>query len=360
MSTLLDYAAKGTQVFLSSMKGRFFSPNIPGNAEEICREVVKRCWNGRYFQTSTMNFPEFWARDFGWCTQSLMKLGYQKEVQQTLRYALNRYKKYHTITTTISPRGRPFDVFQPAIDSLPWLIHSIKMSRFPYGAFKPFLNQQIKLFFTKFIDPKTGLVKADAEASSIKDFAVRKSSCYSNCMVALLAKRLSETRFYNPFSKYDYPTIIKQHFWNGRYFYDDLDKKSYVAGDANIFPFALGIIGDKEMITSAIQQVHESKLDLPFPLKYTSSREGVKFTWQELFFKDYESNAIWTHMGLLYIKLVSHLDKVKAEGYQEEYKILIEKCKGFPEVLTSRGKPYQSLVYYSDMSMLWACNYLTL
>ncbi|MFH1276032.1 MAG: hypothetical protein ABIH82_02890 [Candidatus Woesearchaeota archaeon] len=360
MASIPDYLTKGFRIFFSSIKNKCYTKKYPGNAKEICQQIVKDCWNEKYFQTSATNFREFWSRDFGWCTQSLLKLGYEKEVQQTLRYTLNRYKKYNKVTTTINFRGKPYDVFEPAVDSLPWLIHSIKISKFPYHSYKTFLNVEIRKYFEYFIDHQTNLVKTDLRVSSMKDFSIRKSSCYDNCMVGLLAKDLNEMKLDNPFKKINYSTLIKKEFWNGDYFYDDLKKKDYIAGDANLFPFILGLFTDKEMLKSAVKKMQEEGLDKPFPLKYTKSRIEIRFNWQELFFRDYESNSVWTHMGPLFVKLVEQIDKEKAEEYKQKYTEMIEKYHSYPEVLFANGKPFKSLIYHSDMRMLWACNYLTL
>ncbi|MBU0457329.1 MAG: hypothetical protein ABH824_05100 [Nanoarchaeota archaeon] len=360
MVSILDYLTQGTRIFLTSWKNRISPKKYEGNAETICKQIVKDCWNDRFFQTSTTNFPQFWTRDFGWCTKSLLTLKYEKEVHQTLRYAINRFKEYKKITTTITPKGKPFDFPLPAVDSLPWLIHSIKISKFPHHSHKNFLNQETKKFFKTFINEHTGLVKPDLHVSSMKDFAVRKSSCYDNCMVALLAKDLEEMKLINPFKGFNYPDIIKRHFWNGAYFYDDLTKKDYITGDANFFPFIFGVVEDKKMLHSAIAHLHEAELDEPFPLKYSNSRENINFIWQELFFRDYESNAIWMHMGPLYVKLLQQVDENRSRKYKEKYKELIEKHKNFLEVFSAAGKPFSTPFYYCDSGMLWAANYLTL
>ena len=360
MASIIDYFTQGSRIFLNSWKNRIFPKKYEGNAKEICQRVIKGCWNGRFFQTSTTNFPQFWTRDFGWCIQSLIKLGYKKEVQQTLRYALNRFKEYNKITTAITPNGKPFDFPNLAVDSLPWLIHSIKISEFEYYSHKTFLNKEIKKFYDKVINPHTGLVKPEKSFSSIKDFAVRKSSCYDNCMVALLAKDLEKMKLINPFKDYNYPSLLKRHFWNGKYFYDDLRKKDYVAGDANIFPYVFGLCNDKEMLSSSLKAIQDTELDQPLPLKYTSSRNEVSFIWQEIFLRNYESNSIWTHMGPLYIKLVQQVDKELAATLKQKYQEKIEKHKNYLEVFTTKGKPYHSPFYYTDRGMLWAANYLTL
>jgi hypothetical protein len=363
MTSPIFYLTQGSRIFLTSLTSRLFPKKYSGNAKEICQQVIEDCWNRRFFQTSTANFPQFWTRDFGWCCRSLVQLGYKTKVHRTLRYALNRFKKYKKITTTIAPGGKPFDFTCPAVDSLPYLIHSIKISNFPYYSYKKFLNWQIRKFFEEVIDPLTGLVKPEKHFSSMKDFVLRKSSCYDNTLVALLAKDLKQMKLINPFKKYNYPKLIKQHFWSGKFFFDDLAKKDYVAGDAQVFPFALGIIQDKEMLESVIRAVQEAGLDQPLPLKYTDKKAKIKFIWQEIFMKDYELDSIWTHMGPLYIKLVKRVNPELAKKYKKQYTQMIERYKNYLEVFSSnknKVKPFRTPFYFCDRGMLWAANYLTL
>jgi hypothetical protein len=360
MAGVRFYITEGIRIFFSSIRRRFIKKRYEGNAEQICSEIVKDCFNGRYFQTSTGNFSQFWARDFGWCTASLLKLKYTDEVHQTLRYALNRYKNYKKITTTITPKGHPYNFPIAAVDSLPWLIHSIKISKFPYHSHKAFLNREIKKFFELFIDSHTGLVKPNLHVSSMKDFTVRKSSCYDNSLVALLANDLKSLKLFNPFTKYDYTELIKRHFWNGEFFYDDLSHQNYVAGDANLFPFVFGIIGDKEMMKSSLNAIRKAGLDQPFPLKYTNSRKGINFVPEEILMRNYESDSVWMHMGPLFVKFVQQIDKDLAKKYKNKYTELIEKHQNYLEVFFPNEKPWRSPFVYCDESMLWAANYLTL
>ncbi|MFA6461098.1 MAG: hypothetical protein WCV90_02435 [Candidatus Woesearchaeota archaeon] len=368
MTRITEYLSEGSRIFLTGFKNRFKPSEYAGNANQICRKIVKDCWNGQYFQTSTGNFAQFWSRDFGWCTASLLKLGYESEVKQTLKYALNRFMDADKVTTTITAKGKPFDFPTTAVDSLPWLIHSLKLSKCYYGTYRDFLNKEIQKLFDDVINIETGLVKKNLHVSSMKDFSVRSSSCYDNCMIALLAKDLQGmTGLINPFKEYNYPKLITIHFWNGNYFYDDLSQQEYVAGDANLFPFILGIISDEDMLRLAMGMIQTAGLDKPLPLKYTAERKGVKFIMQEYFLHNYESNTVWTHMGPLFIKLMQKVDKITADEYEAKYRQLIEKYLGYPEVLTVVGsgdsmevKPFKTPFYVCDQGMLWAANYLTL
>ncbi len=368
MTSLIFYLTQGPRVFLTSWKNRLFPKKFEGDAKEICQAIVKTCWKGRYFQTSSTNFPQFWARDFGWCIKSLIELGYTKKVHKTLRYALNLYRKYGKVTTTITPQNTPFDFPEFGVDSLPWLIHSIVASSFNYKPYKEFLNREIRKFKEHVVDEKTGLVKPDEHFSSMKDFSLRKSSCYDNCMVAMLAVDLHKTTLHNPFAKKNatqthsfYADLIYKHFWSGEYFYDDIEMKKYVAGDAQVFPLILGFIEDEKEIQSMIKAVKENNLTNPLPLRYTKERHMAEFIPQEwIFFRNYEGDTSWTHMGPLWIKAIKKYDPKLSEKYKEAYTKHIEKEKAFCEVVRTDGKPFRTPFYYSDRTMLWACNYLTL
>lgn len=361
MASFIDHVTQGSRIFLSSLKSRIKPQKYDGNADQICHAIIQDCFNGTFFQTSTTNFSQFWTRDFGWCTHSLIKLGYTKQVHKTLRYALNRFKQYNQITTTITPSGKPFNFPTLAIDSLAWLIHAIRISKFPYYSYKKFLNTQISSTLKKVLDQTTGLIKPNVHLSSIKDLAIRKSSLYDNCMLAMLKMDLAHLKHLsNPLKKYNYSDLIKRHFWQGSFFYDDLSKQDHVAGDANLFPFVLGIIADPKMIKAAIHSIEHNHLDTPLPLKYTSSREHINWVWHELFLRNYESHAIWLHLSPLYIKLLEQHDENKAKHLKAKLTQLIELHRTYPEVLTKDGKLYSSPFYVCDRGMLWAANYLTL
>jgi len=227
--------------------------------------------------------------------------------------------------------------------------------------YRDFLNREIEKFHEKVIDPRTGLVKP-AHFSSIKDHAVRKSSCYDNVMAAMLCSILKRHKsLKNPLEKYNFRKIIMDNFWTGSYFLDDLSGIKAVTGDANIFPFWTGVFDDKAMMKKAFSKIQEAGLDRPFPLKYSCGKIRQKFILLgRIFTPNYERNAVWMHMGPLYVGLLKKIGKKEAEAHKKCYRALIEKHKTFPEVLDSRGKPYHTPFYYCDEAMLWAANFLTL
>lgn len=331
-----------------------------GNAVEICSKILENCWNGKYFQTSTGHFNEFYVRDFGWSIDSLIILGYQDKVLKTLDYALDIFSKNKRVTTTITPSGKVVDIFAYSPDSLAYLIRCLKVSnaRNLVEKYKIFLNQEIQKYFEIVIDKKTGLVRKDRYFSSMKDQAKRQSSCYDNCMTASLAKDLEILNLNNPFKRYDYKHLILDNFWTGNYFKDDLSGKDYIAADANVIPFWLEIFDNKFMLKKAVELIISEGLDKPFPVKYAKAKTTRNFV--DYFVSNYEGDAIWMHMGPMYIKIVKQIDSKLAQNYVDKYTPLIEEHHNFLEVFNPDGTPFRSPFYYSDEGMIWSANYLAL
>ncbi len=336
-------------------------PQYSGNAKQICRQIVKDCWNGTFFQVSVGHFPVFYMRDFGMCVEALLQLGYKKEVGKTLQFALTVYSRENKISTTISTDGKGFDVFSYAPDSLAFLLYSLRAAHATelVEIYKPFLEEQIYYFYDTAIDNETGLIRKDKNFSSIKDHAKRRSCCYDNCCTAVIAREAGIVGLQNPLQKYDYKKILKKYFWTGRYF-RDTDDSDYVSGDANTFPYWFGIFTEKTMIQSSIAAMQKEKLDHPFPLKYTNFVPKHIIFPLFLFASNYEGNSIWQHLGLCYIDVVAKVDKKAAKKYLEEYRKQIEEHKNFLELYDEKGKPYKTLFYYSDAGMLWAGKWLVL
>lgn len=332
-----------------------------GNAEQICRQTVTDCWNGKFFQTSSGHFSQFYARDFGLCADALLKLGYADEIKKTLAYALGKYEKHGRMAVALTPKGQPFDFPGYAIDTLPFLIHSLKVAKASglVSRHRQLIEREIGRLFHLGIDKDTGLVKRNASFSSMKDYAIRSSSCYDNSMVAMLSKCLKELKLKNPFSGYNYPKLLKDFFWNGSYFLDDFNSK-HVAGDANIFPYWTGAIKSKEMMKKSFSAIMDAGLDKPFPLKYTNKTANQRMISYELLVKGWQKDAIWAQMGPLYIKLLSRVDRKAAEKHMETYKNLIGRNMAYMEVYSANGKPFSTPFYHSDAGMLWAALYLVI
>ncbi len=360
----LTHLVQAFRIFRHSIKRKLKGTySYSGSAGEICRQIIEQCWNHEkgYFQTSAGHFCEFYSRDFGWCCESLIKLGYEKECEKTLDYALGVFQKKGGVKTTITPWEKPIDVYDYAPDSLAFLLRSLSLLKDKriIKKYERFLNKEVKKFYGLVIDKETGLVKKEKQFSSMKDYSKRKSSCYDNVMAWIVYDSLKKIKILeNPFK--DNRKEVKKELWNGNYFYDDLKKEKYVAGDANVYPFWAGMFDEKDMIKKAVRAMQKEKLESPLPISYTSPKIKTKMLFHEFLISGYEQDSIWTHMGPLFIEVVAKIDRRKAGEYLLKYKKTIELYGNYLEIFDRRLEPYQTPFYYSDESMLWAANYLAL
>lgn len=335
-----------------------------GDASEICRQVLDDCWNDKekFLQVSAGHFNQFYARDFGWCTDSLLKLGMKDKVVLTLQYALERYQKHGGITVAITPKHQPFNFpnfYSP--DSVAYLFRSLRVAGDLelIRSYSDFLNGEIKKYYKTALDAD-GLIRKDTHFSSMKDHSLRTSSCYDNSCTAMLSAEIDKINskskiLDNPFK--DTKSILMEKFWNGKYFLNDLSGSEAITGDANIYPFWWGIFDDKKMLRSSLKSIQEAKLDSPMPLVYSKDSKHKMIAIEKLV-PNWEKDSVWPQMGFVYIDLLRTIEEKKAKFHLNQYKELIERYCNFLELYTTDLKPYESTLYTCDESLSWASMYL--
>jgi hypothetical protein len=338
-----------------------------GSDEDICKAIIDSCYDNKkqYFRASSGNYTVFYARDLGWCIESLMNLGYDTEIHNTLRYALKIYYKNQGITVAINDLGKTFNfpnIYSP--DSVAYFFRALRIAKEKdlIYQYKEFLNREVKVFESKVID-LDGMLK-NKHFSGMRDHVKSYGLCYDMIMacmlcdeIELLNKMCKETVINNPLKKYALKSKLNKYYWNGNYFIDGLTDE-YCSGHANTYPYFVNVVTDIGKLKSSIRSIKENGLDKPFPLKYGYSK-NTKFIWQEMLAPDWEKDTSWVMLGLAYIQIVSKVDKTKAREYLNQYKKLILKNRAFIE-LYSGDKPYTSLFFCADDSMLWASMYLDL
>jgi hypothetical protein len=364
---MIHYLSEIARILIRRFRVFFFGiRHYSGSPEDMAYHIIKDCYNvkNECFMVSAGHFSVFYARDFGWCTEALLKLGYRKEVLNTLSYALTAFEKHGRIEQSITMHGRAFtfpDKYSP--DALAFLVRSLRLAKAKalVRKHKTFLEKEVGRYYDTVIEPKTGLVRKNVSFSSIKDYSVRQSSCYDNVMTAMLSEDLSYLKMNNPLKACDYRKLIIRKFWKRNYFLDDLSGFQHVCGDANVMPFWSGLIDDKAMLRKALATMRNEGLDVPFPLKYTARRfRKQKMISLELFAGNYERDAVWMHIGLMFIRILAQVDRPRARACLAQYEDLMAKHRNFLEVFDKKGRPFRTLFYYSDESMLWVANYLYL
>jgi hypothetical protein len=333
-----------------------------GNAEEICKQAVDDCWNGNFFQGSSGHFHQFWARDFGMCTQALLNQGHEAKVEKTLENVLPIYERNKHITTTIFDGSKPMDIFGYSADSLPFIVRSLRLAdaQNMIKRHHSFLQAEINDYFNTILDKKRGIVRTDRNFSSAKDSGLRQSSGYNNAMVVMLSKEIDKLEIFdNPFESYNLTEIFKENFWTGEFILDDLSGYQNVSGDANSFPFWLGVMDSTDMLEKTIETVQHVGLDKPFPLKYELKRmpERENFVARN-FLKDYISTTNWTQIGAVWIDTVSRVKPSLVKHYIEQYTELIERNQNYFELFYPDREVFKTPLYHADEGMLWSAMFL--
>ena len=355
------FLKEGMKIYARRKQNKQFH-KFQGEPREICHKIVNGCWNGRYYKASNGHFSSFYIRDFGMSVEALIYMGHKKEVEKTLEFALRVYEKNDVITTTITSDELPIDFFEYGADSIPYLIRSLRISKsyFLLRKYSDFLEKKIKEYYNIVFDEQKNIVKENKHFSSMKDNSIRKSSLYDNCCMAMLNMELRELKnegvnIYNPFFKWNYKKIIRDRFWVGTHFLDDISNHHYIATDANTIPYFFNIYEDKEMILSSIHKLILEKLDSPLPAKYT--KERIKEKENKLYSiiaPNYEGNTCWTNLGVIFMSVVAKVNKLMLKKYIDHYLELIEEYGNFLEVFNPDGKPYKTRFYLCDEGMLWS------
>lgn len=361
--------------YKKDFKRLFKSFNYPqrykGDFFEIGTQIIKDRWVDKFFVVgSGLSINNFWLRDFGFSVDSLLNLGYFKEVDQTIDYILNIYKRSNKVTTTISLFDYPYDVFTYATDSLPWLIYIIKKSSNKNLLVdnKEFINYLVEDYYSKVFDVTTNLVKGNKRYSEPKDVVKTKSTMVNNTFMLWLIKLLEETPgLVNPFPKFlNVKDTIFSKYWNKDHFKNDLDENLHIefSSDSNLWPYALNLFTEKELIQNSLEMIDRHNLNLPFPLKYHQYALPGKFYYpiNRLLVPNYQGNSIWLLNTHYYLDLLSRFSKSRANEYLN---IIIEKTEflgNFYEVFeVDGGSPLRGRLGIDiGKGMLWICNYMNL
>ncbi len=365
---MLAILREGKNIFFRHLNVKIHGlKQYSGNDEEICHAIINECYNSKkeHFMTSNGNYKVFYARDFGWCIQSLINLDYKTQVNNTLEYAMKAYYTHNRITVAINNHDKPFnfpDIYSP--DSVAYMYRSLRIAKSKklILEYKEFLNSELKKFELKVLN-SDGTLKDDS-FSGMRDHVKVKRSCYDIIMACMLCDEVNKINklfgkeiIINILEKYHLKEKLIGLYWNKTYFIDSISD-NYCSGHANTYPYYLDIITDKTMLKASIKTIKQNKLDSPIPLKYGYSND-TKFIWVDMFSHDWEKHTSWAMLGMAYIEVISKVDRKEAKKYLSTYYQMIIKHKCFLEVYTEE-KPYQSLFFTSDDSMLWASMYLDL
>jgi hypothetical protein len=338
-----------------------------GDAASIVRSCIEACWNGRSFTASPGHFDMFWTRDLCFSAPSLVRVGEGERVRASLAYALEVWTRRRShITTTINYFDRPADVFAYGVDSLPLMLAALRAADATdlVERHRAWLAAEIAHFARRVVDPPTGVVRSDRTYSAHRDTVVNRSNAYGNTMVALLAKTIAETGWFeSPIERRfegDHGTLLRERFWVGDHFRDALGDDT-VSGEANVWPFYAGVVTDPTMVASALAYLDANGFCDPYPLRYETARRPEREVWfTRHVLPDYQGSTVWTSLGAIYLQLLYGVDPTRAAAETARYAEWIERDGTYWEVLDARGRPWVSprRLFIGEESMLWSAIFL--
>jgi hypothetical protein len=348
-----------------------------GAAEDILRAGLEDCWTGEVLTASPGTYRHFWTRDLGFAAPALKRLGdpWPARLEASLAWALDAWRRRGShVTTTVNPLARwPVDVFDYGVDSLPWLIASLRVAGADGLArdHAEWLEREVRHYVEEVVDPRTGLVRAGRHFSAHRDTFRNGSTAYGNAMVAMLGRDIAETgwgpdllsrHFLGDDGVPDWGRSLREQFWLGDRFRDRLGTDA-TSGEANVWPFQLGLVDDRSMLTAAVDTLRREGYTAPYPLKFEVAHRTDGQLWAfRVWSPDYQTTTSWTSLGSVYLSLLRRVEPEAAAVQIGRMRELVERDGTLWEVLGSRGRPWRSAsgLSISDSSMLWGAILLDL
>ena len=328
-----------------------------GSAKEICHQIIDRLWEGNFYRTSLGHYNFFWMRDFGTVAGSLVHLGHTEKVHHTLRWALKRYRLAGTITLCIDHAGNTFNApAKRSIDALPWLLHSLVVSKYKLNKSEhAFLQKQLKKYIKAYLDPYTGELQK-ARYAEMRDAVHYDRSAYSVALIARMARCveiLKLTAF--PFHPQQYQAELINNYWNGHYFKADRASNAY-SSDSALIPFFLDVINDSEMVDRTCNYITQAKLNAVYPLQYGEHDKDFKhrIAMGKWAMPNYSGTTIWTWHATFYLHILKRFKRPEYKTQYDRFASLIERHGTYPELVNPDGSWYYVPIYRADPGMVWA------
>jgi hypothetical protein len=336
-----------------------------GTAQEICRAVVDRCWNGRYFAGSAGHFSQFWTRDLAMCTPALCRLGLGDKVRASWAWGLERFARGGRITTTIFG-NRPRDVYAFGCDSLPLLLHALREGDAWHlvQQHRDFLAHEVQRYLNIVFDPDADLARASGYFSGPRDCVTGRSTVFANTMLLLLQRLLEESEglLPNPLKGHDVRGQVLSQHWTGRYFRDSLCR-AIPSGDANVYPYFFGAFSDAGMRRQSLATLEERGFTRPIPLRYFERRDpSSELPVPRFFTPNYQGDPSWMQLCPAYLQVLRADDAAAMVRERDRVAALIERDGSYLELYTTEGQPYRGRgwLYFADEAMIWASMFLDL
>lgn len=337
---------------------------FPGDAREICQQVLDRLWYGDFYRTSLGHYNFFWMRDFGTVAESLVHLNQATHVHHTLRWALRHYRRGGRVKLCIDKAGNVFNApGRPSIDALPWLLHSLVVSHYSLNRDEhTFLNNELTRYVDRFLT-REGDIKKGVKYAEMRDAVYYERSAYAVALVGRLAHCAEVLQLENfPFPPSIYSDILTKEYWNGKFFKADRVTTNFSA-DSALMPFYLRVVDDQDMVMKTLDYINDTKLNQPYPMKYgetPSKKLKYRFGMGPTNMPNYTETSLWTWHATFYLHLLHRFGRDEYKKQYDRFSELIERHGTYPELTNPDGSWYYAPFYRADPGMVWAALFLEL
>lgn len=227
-------------------------------------------------------------------------------------------------------------------------------------------------------DKRLGLIKKTMHLSGAKDITRRECAFYDNVIfwrtteLAMMLGIIPKDKVFLRNLK----KRILQQFWlpKAGHFLEDLSNEAvqnqYYSSDWLVVLFT-GFLdplksSERRYFEDNVHYIQREGIDRPFALKYQQDRRSQRqFLPVRLAVAAYGGDAIWSFWGMEYLKMLLLLYKatgrteyLQSVDYQiEQYKQVMQRDAGFPEVYDSNGKMLQTPLYRSIRQTGWVIGF---
>lgn len=239
--------------------------------------------------------------------------------------------------------------------------------------YKKTLKLLVQKYYEDLLDNSTGLIKPNLLLASARDGIKRESSFYDNVILWSTIRLASKLNVYKISDKelQTWKERILKTFWNKSegIFFDDLSEQKHLFSADSFIVLSTQFFDpknkhDRNYLLQMIAYVKKNKLDMPFPLHYSTIDLPQKLYRPVRYFApSYMGTSIWCHWGMEYIKVLIYLSKYDSQLLKDvkkhlfAYKKNIEQYGGYPETYDKNGKILQTRLYRSVLYNGWVINY---
>jgi hypothetical protein len=332
----------------------------------------------------------------------------ERKYLQSTAFALEAFSQANELSTTIVPTGSYsvalINIFAYPSDTLYAVLHALEVmissksftKNYPFESDKTFVlhtsdasnvllddyGEALKKLYNSYkktvFDSKSGFIKKTIRLSSHLDTKIRHSSFYDNVIYWKTTQLAAQLGIIEKNESYlnDLKKQILETFWYeaGGYFLDDLSNEGienkWYSSDW-VIALTTGFINplkksELHYFEKIVVFIQKEGLDKPFPLKVIGSQTKEKdHFWVRTFASEYQDSAIWSNLGMQYIKALTLLysatgEKKYLQSAQDgikAYQNNILKYKGYPELYDSDGKMFRTVFYRSIRQTSWVVDF---